>query len=43
VQYEAEIAPNPAWSERYAPMINLFNRIYQQSEGYWDAFSTLVS
>jgi len=43
VQYEAEIEPNLAWSQRYEPMINLFNRIYQQSEEYWDAFSELVS
>jgi len=43
VQYEAEIEPNLAWSQRYEPMINLFNRIYQQSEEYCDAFSELVS
>jgi xylulokinase len=42
VRYEAEIAPNPAWSEHYEPMISLFNRIYEQSEEYWDAFSALV-
>ena len=43
VRYEAEIAPNPAWSERYEPMISLFNRIYEQSQEYWDAFSALGS
>jgi len=32
-----------AWSERYEPMISLFNRIYEQSEEYWDAFSALGS
>lgn len=41
VRYEKEIAPNPAWSEHYEPMISLFNRIYEQSEEYWDAFSAL--
>lgn len=36
VRYESEIAPNPAWSERYQKMQSLFDDLYQSSEKFWD-------
>ncbi|HEY4783926.1 MAG TPA: hypothetical protein VIH54_19045, partial [Chthoniobacterales bacterium] len=36
VRYESEIAPNPAWSERYLKMQSLFDDLYQSSEKFWD-------
>jgi xylulokinase len=41
VRYEAEIQPNPEWTGRYERMAGLFDRIYEQSEQYWDEFSVL--
>jgi xylulokinase len=41
VRYDAEIQPNPAWSERYERMATFFNRVYSQSESYWDEMETL--
>ena len=41
VRYEAEIQPNPAWSERYKRMGAFFNRVYEQSESYWDEMDQL--
>jgi xylulokinase len=43
VQYEAEIVPNPAWSERYQRMQSLFDDLYQSSERFWDRFESLES
>jgi xylulokinase len=36
VRYEDEIAPNPAWSERYQRMESLFYDLYESSEKFWD-------
>lgn len=36
VRYEGEIAPNPAWSERYQKMRSLFDDLYQSSQRFWD-------
>jgi xylulokinase len=36
VRYEGEIAPNPAWLERYQKMQPLFDDLYQSSQKFWD-------
>jgi xylulokinase len=41
VRYDAEIQPNPEWSERYGRMGAFFNRVYEQSESYWDEMDKL--
>jgi xylulokinase len=41
VRYDAEIQPNPAWSERYERMGTFFNNVYKQSESYWDEMDRL--
>jgi len=41
VRYDAEIWPNPAWSERYERMGAFFNRAYEQSESYWNEMDQL--
>src|ERR1700730_12415713 len=35
VRYDAEILPDPSWSDRYERMAAFFNRVYSQSESYW--------
>ena len=41
VRYDAEIQPDPSWSERYERMTSFFNRVYLQSESYWNEMETL--
>jgi xylulokinase len=41
VRYDAEIQPDPKWSERYERMAAFFNRVYLQSESYWNEIETL--
>ena len=41
VRYDAEIQPDPAWSERYEKMSTFFNRVYSQSESYWNEIESL--
>jgi xylulokinase len=41
VRYDAEIQPDPFWSERYERMASFFNRIYTQSESYWNEIEKL--
>ena len=41
VRYDAEIQPVPSWSERYQRMAAFFNRVYSQSESYWDEVERL--
>jgi xylulokinase len=41
VRYDAEIQPDPAWSERYERMATFFNKVYSQSESYWDEMEKL--
>jgi xylulokinase len=41
VRYDAEIQPDPSRSERYERMATFFNRVYLQSETYWDEMERL--
>jgi xylulokinase len=41
VRYDAEIQPDPRWSERYERIAVFFNRVYSQSESYWDEMERL--
>lgn len=41
VRFDREILPNPAWQERYEKLGNLFDRLYESSEAYWDEFDRL--
>jgi xylulokinase len=41
VRYDAEIQPDLSWSDRYERMATFFNRVYSQSESYWDEMETL--
>jgi xylulokinase len=41
VRYESEIQPDPSWSERYERMALFFNRVYLQSESYWNEMEAL--
>jgi xylulokinase len=41
VRYDAEIQPDPLWSDRYQRMSAFFNRVYSQSETYWDEMESL--
>jgi xylulokinase len=36
VRYGAEIAPDPAWAERYARMQPVFDRLYRHSQALYD-------
>lgn len=37
----AEIAPDPAWADRYAAMMPVFDRLYEASQPFYDALDTL--
>jgi xylulokinase len=41
VRYDAEIQPSPQWSDRYDRTAAFFNRVYSQSENYWDEMEKL--
>ena len=41
VRYDAEIRPDPVWSDRYERMAIFFNRVYAQSETYWNEMKAL--
>ena len=41
VRYDAEILPDPSCSERYERMAAFFNRVYEQSESYWNEMERL--
>ncbi len=41
VRYDAEIQPDPVWSDRYERMAIFFNRVYAQSETYWNEMQAL--
>ncbi len=41
VRIEREIPPNPAWTERYARMAELFDRLYEQSIPLYGALDAL--
>ena len=42
VRYAAEIAPDPAWSETYARMQPLFDRLYRHSQQFYDELDSLA-
>lgn len=37
----AEILPDPAWAERYDRMMPIYNRLYETSQGLYDALDAL--
>lgn len=41
VRYGAEIAPDPAWAERYARMQPVFDRLYHHSQALYDDLDRL--
>jgi xylulokinase len=41
VRHDAEIAPDPAWAERYARMQPVFDRIYTHSQALYDDLDAL--
>ena len=43
VRYAAEIAPDPAWSETYARMQPVFDRLYRHSQALYDDLDKLTS
>ena len=42
VRYEAEILPDPAWAERYARMQPMFDRLYLQSQSFYNDLDALA-
>lgn len=42
VRYADEIAPNPQWSERYARMQPIFDRLYGDAQAYYDDLDALT-
>ena len=41
VRYEPEILPDPTWAERYARMQPIFDKLYLQSQPFYDALDAL--
>ena len=41
VEFDPEIAPNPAWAERYAEMGTLFDDLLAASQVFYDRLDTL--
>jgi xylulokinase len=41
VAYEAEVEPDPAWADRYARMMPLFERLYTAGGAFWDDLDAL--
>jgi xylulokinase len=42
VRYDREIAPDPAWSEHYARMQPVFDRLYRSAQAYYDDLDQLT-
>ncbi len=42
VRHGEEIRPNPAWTERYARMLPVFNSIYRNSQSQYDLLDELA-
>ncbi len=42
VRYGDDIAPNPAWTERYARMQTVFNSLYRNSQSQYDLLDALA-
>lgn len=43
VRFKAEIHPEPAWQERYDAMAPIFDRLYLQSQAFYDDLDRLVA
>lgn len=43
VHYAAEVTPDPAWSDTYARMQPVFNRLYQHSQQFYDDLDALTT
>ncbi|WP_182086497.1 FGGY family carbohydrate kinase [Aureimonas sp. ME7] len=43
VRYGAEIAPDPAWAERYARMQPVFDRLYHGAQSFYDDLDALAA
>lgn len=43
VRYGAEIAPDPAWAERYARMQPVFDKLYRHSQALYDDLDGIAS
>ena len=41
VRFGAEIAPDPAWSEKYDRMMPIYTRLYEQAQGFYDDLDAL--
>ena len=41
MRYDKEIAPNPAWQERYARLYGLFGELYRLSAPYYDLLDSV--
>jgi xylulokinase len=42
VRYDEEIAPDPAWADRYRAMQGVFERIYRHSQDLYDSLDALA-
>jgi xylulokinase len=42
VRYDREIVPDPLWSERYARMQPVFDRLYLGAQDYYDDLDALL-
>ena len=43
VRVEDEIAPNPAWRDRYDAMAPLYDRLYRHSQAFYDDLDRLLA
>jgi xylulokinase len=43
VRYDREIAPEPAWEERYRRMQPIFDRLHRDAQGYYDDLDALAA
>jgi xylulokinase len=41
VRYEAEIQPDPAWTDLYGRMMPIYTRLYEQSKSFYDDLDAL--
>ncbi len=43
VRHRAEIAPDPAWADRYARMQPIFDRLYHMGQAFYDDLDRLAA
>ncbi len=43
VHYAAEVVPDPAWADTYGRMQPIFDRLYRQSQGFYDDLDRLAA